>query len=157
MAQHSPASVWLQTRVSNRLLSYLLLLHGLSGVAIWLTGLPFVVLIGASVGLGVHLVWQLRVHVFRHGRAGVRVVHWQTDGCWRILDGDGQVHRYEKVTPVIASPMFLLAKLESQTGRRWLLLASDSASPEPLRQLRVRLRQFRPDDGPDQSRSLAGT
>jgi hypothetical protein len=126
------------------LLGYLLLVHLAAGVA-WLTlqvpspwrmaGLSFLV---------VSLAWQWRSYGLLRGAAAVRRVHWRSDGDWWLSDGEGRVQVYREVEVRLRQPWLVLLRLRGVAGRRWLLLAGDSADADTLRRLRVRLGRAAP-------------
>lgn len=157
MARRDPAAVWFQTRYSRYLLVFFTGLHGLALLALWLTPLPAWAWALSGLALVGHGRRLVRTHAAHRGREGVRALHWQSDGAWRVLTGDGRVHRYEDVAVTLAEPWAILMTLAGPGARpRKVLLARDSAAPDALRRLRVRLRT-RPPDELDQPRPLAGT
>lgn len=157
MARRTPAPIWFQTRPSRHLCAYLVAVHVLAWAALWLTPSPAWLRVLTGVVLAIHLAWQIRRHVFRHGAAGIRALHWQADGRWRVLDGTGRLTGYRRVRVDLAAPALILARLTGEQGARWLLLAGDSADPEALRRLRVRLRRAQWQGEADQGPSPAGT
>lgn len=157
MAHRDPAPVWFQTRASIQLILYLIAIHALGGLGLWLAELPATLRLGAGLVLLASLGHGLWIHGARRGARAVRAVHWRADGGWRVLDGRGGAGDYQDQRVVLADPALLLVRLSGPTGRRWLVLAGDSADAESLRLLRVRLRRRvgrgdRAQDGP-----LAGT
>jgi len=157
MARRTPAPVWFQIRRSRQLIVYLLIAHGLGAVGLLLAELATPIRAGLGLVLLLSLARQLWVHGARRGAAAVRAVHWQADGHWRVLDGRGLPQSYEGCQVVLATPELVLVQLRGRAGRRWLLLAADSADAQSLRLLRVRLRRERGQDDRNQDSPLAGT
>lgn len=157
MARRTPAPVWFETRRSCYLLTYLLAVHGAAGLALWVAAIPGPARWVAGSALLAGLAWQLRRHVLRRGTAAVRAVHWLTDGRWRVRDGTGRITGYPEVEVVLAVPALIILRLSGPAGVRSLMLAADSAEPQALRRLRVRLRGLYYRQQRDQGRPLAGT
>jgi hypothetical protein len=156
MARHTPPAVWFQTRPSRRLLSYLLLLHAAAGVALATAALPWPGRLAGAILVSANLLRELRIHYWRRGARATRAVHWQADGVWLVDDGLQRRVSYRDCRIVLAEPLIVLLQLRDATRRHWLLLLRDSADPEPLRQLRVRLRRQACRPGADQGSPLAG-
>ncbi len=158
MAHRIPAPIWFNTRPSRILAAYIGVLHALAFAALFPTPLPAWALVTAAVGLTFHGAWCVRGRAFQRGAAGVKALHWQADGAWRVLAGDGRMHRYTHVLVRMAHPWLILVELGGAKCRpRTLVLAADSADAEVLRRLRVRLRGLQPGRHVDQDRPLAGT
>jgi len=157
MARRTPAPVWFQIRRSRQLIAYLLIAHGLGVVGLLLADLATPIRAGLGAVLLFSLIRQLWVHGAHRGPVAVLAVHWQADGHWRVLDGRGLARTYEGCQVVLAAPELVLVRLLGRAGRRWLLLAGDSADPQALRLLRVRLRRQRASADPAQDNPLTGT
>lgn len=157
MAARTPAPVWFQTRPSRYLAVFLVTVHALAIIAVAQTPLPGWAALMASVALMANGVWCVIARAWQRGPVGVKALHWQTDGVWRVLAGDGQVYRYTTAQVGLAHPWLVLVDLTGPDASRTLVLAADSADPEALRRLRVRLRALRPAHELDQDRPLAGT
>lgn len=156
MATRIQAPIWFQTRPSRQLLIYLLSVHGLGAVGVGLADVPTIISTGLGLALLGSLIRQLWLHIARRGPAAVRAVHWQADGRWRVLTGQGAVPVFEDCQVVVAVPALILVRLVSRHATRWLLLAGDSADPQVLRLLRIRLRRHHQQGG-HQDTPLAGT
>lgn len=157
MRKHAPEPIWFQVRPSRILLYYLVLLHAAGATALWLLQAPPEWrALGVSV-VGLSLLHHLWTHWWLRGSRAVRRLHWRADGsCW-VCDGEFRDHVYREVEVLLVKPSLILARLVGNGRRRWLLLAGDSAEPDILRRLRVRLRRQVSKGDKDQDTSLRGT
>jgi hypothetical protein len=142
MRSHTPEPIWLPLHPSRYLAGYLLL----APLALRAVG-------AAAVIAG--LLGHWRRHVQLRGRGAVRHVHWRSDGSWWLSDGEGQQRVYRHAQVRLLQPWLVLLRLKGGEGRCWLVLAGDSADPDGLRRLRVRLRREQP--AADQADPACGT
>lgn len=143
MSQKLFAPLWIKPQSSRYLQVFLIVTHGLAGLALLLTSLPLLVLGLSLVLLASSLAWQWRRGIGMDGRGGCRQIYWDGDRQWHLQDGRSHWHRPEQYRVIWNHPAIILLQFpRMRRGPASLLLLADQLPAELHRQLRLRLTLF---------------
>lgn len=143
MSSKSFAPLWIKPRSSRYLRIFLIITHGLAGLALLMTPLPLPVLGLSLVLLASSLAWHWRRDKGTSGQGGCRQLYWDSDRQWHLQDGCARWHRPEYYRVVWNHPAVILLQFpRMRRGPASLLLLADQLPAELHRQLRLRLTLF---------------
>lgn len=150
MPHESLPPLWIKPQSSRRLQAFLIVTHGLAGLALLLTPLP-PPLLGVSLGLLMpSLAWQWWRVVRMRGWGSCRQLYWNGDRQWHLQDGRSRWHLPECYRVIWNHPTIILLQFaRTRSGPASLLLMADQVPAELHRQLRVRLTLY-PATQPDE-------
>lgn len=129
-------------RPSYLLALFLVAMHALALLSVWLVPLVLVVKIGTAIVFATTLAFGLRQHVWRAGNRSVCAIRL-TGECDLSLQGQDGVWLEVKLLPSsFVSPYLtvLNLSLEGESRARHVVLLPDAMDAEQFRQLRVWLR-----------------
>lgn len=135
MRKQSPILL-LRPRRSPALVTGILVIHGLGVLALGLSSLPALAVLGLSLTLvtSARLAWK--------GTGRVNELQWGPGVTWRLVLADGQVRRALLDAQASRSlPWWVMLAFRLEDGKRLkVTLPRDSLSADEFRRLRVRLR-----------------
>lgn len=135
MRKHAPILL-LRPRRSPVLVAAILLIHGVGVLALWLSSLPALAVLGLSLPLVGGAVLALRAVL------PVRELQWGEGATWRLVLANGPVRRAlldAQASRSLPWWVTLAFRLEDG-GRLHVTLPRDALPPDDFRRLRVRLR-----------------
>ena len=133
----------LELRVSHRWCGVLIVAHLVAFIIV--LALPPLAPTWLQLILALFVCFSALFYLRRDGlhRAANSITYlvWDAEGLWHVHFRNGLIHTAQLHHDTIVWPDVIFLALRLETGRRrTLVLLSDSAAAEPLRQLRVRWR-----------------
>jgi len=134
--QKSVPALQIELRPSRYLLIFILISH--LGALVLLLLLPVQLwaklLVALLVLFSLTRQWQSHVHVYQHLR-------WDSQNQWWLSDQSGKNYAAALLPGSYVHPLMLVLRFKVQKRTCHLVLLPDSADPDLLRRLRVRLKQ----------------
>jgi toxin CptA len=128
-------------RISDLLALFLVVMHALAFVSVWLV-LPLAAKIGAAVVLMLSLVLTLRRHVWRTGKQAIRAIRLSGECDVAVQGQDSEWQEVVLLPSSFVSDYLtvLNLRLEGEKLARHVVILPDAIDAEQFRQMRVWLR-----------------
>lgn len=129
----------LRLQPSRRLAAALYTAHGVAALALWLSPLPVMLSIAASVALAVSAVSSARRHAFRSAANSLVELELYEDCTLSARSVDGRWLQYHLIGSSFVSRVLTVLNLRTEGAgrRRSVLIAADGIEAEAFRRLRV--------------------
>ena len=133
----------LQPTFSRYLACWLVVLHLLTLLVVWLLQLLLLFKVTLSLLLLTCFIWQMRHHLLRSTRNAIKEVVLESDGSWWLIVNDGTKLQAELLPESFVKPWLVVLNFSAGWlfSTRSMILPPDSLDPEVARKLRIHLLQ----------------